>query len=505
MQSDHSNTSTGTTTGKNRKPKKTVVTRFAPSPTGALHLGGLRTALFNWLHARHCGGKFLLRIEDTDRKRSSQEALDSIFQALSWCGLDPDAEPIYQSQRIDRHREIAQQLLDRGKAYRCYASAEELEEMRRTAHQRGLPMRYDGRWRDRDSAQAPQGIDPVVRLRAPREGHSVIDDIVQGHVRVDHDQLDDMVLLRSDGSPTYMLSAAIDDFDMGVNVVLRGDDHLTNTFRQQALYHALEWETPRWAHVPLLHGLDGKKLSKRHGAVDVREWRKNGYLPEALLNYLLRLGWGHKNEEIIPIAKAIEWFDPADIGQAAARFDPDRLAYLNAHYLREKSDDELLHALESFLDVSKGCRPNYVQRLRVVVGSLKVRAKTLTEMAEQATCFVQSRPLPITSQAQRFLDDGGRHRLGTLRPLLQQVSGWGAVALEEFCRAESARLGMSLKKVAQPLRAALTGMTVSPPIFLVMESLGRDECLGRIDDALAHAGTSGTLYPLMEKKNEEKK
>ncbi len=462
-------------------PSDTVVTRFAPSPTGSLHLGGLRTALFNWLHARHHGGRFLLRIEDTDRERSQKTFLDSILRSLEWCGLTPDDTPVHQSQRIERHRQIAQSLLADGRAYRCYTTPEELADMRRTAREKGDPPRYDGRWRDRDASLAPKGVSPVLRLRTAQQNTSEIDDKVQGSVRTANSEIDDMVLLRSDGTPTYMLSAVIDDHDMGVNVIIRGDDHLTNMFRQKSLYEALGWDIPACAHIPLLHGLDGKKLSKRHGAVDVLHWREAGYLPEALLNYLLRLGWSHNEDEVITMKQAIEWFDVIDVKRAAARFDPNKLLHLNAHHMRKKSDDALLRALAPFLDPDVDANS---QRLRRALESLKVRARTLVELAEQTRCFIDKRPLPIGKAAIKCLDSDAKKMLAALQEKLGTAAPWRADVLEAICRDEANRIGIPLKGMAQPLRAALTGELVSPPIFLVMEILGKEECIHRLADIL---------------------
>ncbi|MDX6751028.1 glutamate--tRNA ligase [Geminicoccaceae bacterium 1502E] len=462
----------------------TVVVRFAPSPTGYLHIGGARTALFNWLFARHHGGRFLLRIEDTDRQRSTKEAIEAIHEGLSWLGLESDAEPVFQSARAARHVEVAEQLLAKGRAYRCYASQEELEEMRATARAEGRPMRYDGRWRDRDPALAPAGVKPVVRLKAPQDGETVIEDLVQGEVRVANAQLDDMVLLRSDGTPTYMHSVVVDDIDMGITHVIRGDDHLTNAFRQTQLYRAIGVEPPKFAHIPLIHGPDGAKLSKRHGALSVTEYRDMGFLPEAVRNYLLRLGWSHGDAEIVPTAQAIEWFDLDGVGRSASRFDMTRLTSLNAHYLREQDDASLAALIRPWLEKDGGCLDEAAAaRLAAGMAGLKQRARTLVELASSAMFYVHARPLPLHAKAAAMLDERARALLAALGRRLTEAGPWEEAALEQVCRAVAEEQGVGFGKLAQPMRAALTGTTVSPGLFEVMCVLGREEVLGRFEDA----------------------
>ncbi|WP_374448270.1 glutamate--tRNA ligase [Stella sp.] len=462
----------------------TVVTRFAPSPTGYLHIGGARTALFNWLYARHHGGVFRLRIEDTDRQRSTDAAVEAIIDGLGWLGLAWDEEIVFQFARAPRHAEVALAMLAEGRAYRCWATPEELEEMRARAKAEGRPIRYDGRWRDRDPAEAPPGIKPVIRLRAPQEGETVIHDLVQGEVRVANEQLDDMVLLRGDGTPTYMLSVVVDDHDMAVTHVIRGDDHLTNTFRQTQIYRAMGWDVPEFAHIPLIHGPDGAKLSKRHGALGVEAYRDMGYLPEALCNYLLRLGWGHGDEEIIPIEQAVAWFDLDAVGRSPSRLDFDKLDNLNGHYLRQADDQRLLQALLPFVADAAGGTPDAVgmERLARGMAGLKVRARTLKELAALAAFYVRRRPLAMDEKATRLLSADARALLGRLLPGLAAVDGWNAEAVESAVRAFAERAGAKLGNVAQPLRAALTGSSVSPGIFEVMEILGRTETLERIGD-----------------------
>ena len=472
-----------------------VVTRFAPSPTGFLHIGGARTALFNWLYARHTKGKFLLRIEDTDRLRSTQPAVEAIFDGLSWLGLDWDEEPIFQASRAERHAQVARELLAQGRAYYCYATPAELEAMRAEQKAKGLPMRYDGRWRDRDPAEAPKDVPPVIRLKAPQTGATVVHDGVQGEITVENAQLDDMVLLRSDGTPTYMLSVVVDDHDSGVTQVIRGTDHLTNTFRQWLLYQAAGWTPPAFAHIPLIHGADGAKLSKRHGALGVEAYRDLGMLPEAMRNYLLRLGWGHGDAEIVSTEQAIDWFDLDGIGRSPARFDIAKLTSLNGHYMRQADDARLVNALRPFLSAVVGRPPSAADEaiLARAMPGLKERAKTLVELADSAAFYMRTRPIRPDDKAMRLLDDNARKTLAPLAKALAAVQEWRQTDLEAEARHFAESAGTGLGKVAQPLRAALTGSTVSPPIFEVMEILGRDETLARIADAAE--GASGGAKP----------
>ena len=465
----------------------TVVTRFAPSPTGYLHIGGARTALFNWLYARHHGGVFHLRIEDTDRQRSTQDAVDKIYDGLRWLGLDWDGEPVLQFTRAARHADIARQLLDSGYAYYCYCSPDELTAIRDEQKAKGLPMRYPGIWRDRDPADAPAGIKPVIRLKSPQAGDTTVPDLVQGDVRVANDQLDDMVLLRADGTPTYMLSVVVDDHDMGITHVIRGDDHLTNTFRQYQLYKACGWNVPHFAHIPLIHGPDGAKLSKRHGALGAEAYRDMGFLPEAMRNYLLRLGWSHGDDEIISTAQAVEWFNLDTIGRSPARFDLGRLTTLNAHYLRHADDARLADLLAPLLAAKLGHDLTDLHRNRLIAGlpGLKERVKTLSELADSALFYAQNRPLAKDEKAAKLLNDTGRPILASLIPLLEQVLTWNRESLEDSARIYAEANSLKLGAIAQPLRAALTGSTVSPPIFEVLEILGKDEALGRLGDALS--------------------
>lgn len=462
----------------------TVVTRFAPSPTGYLHIGGGRTALFNWLFARHHGGTFLLRIEDTDRARSTTQAVDAIFDGIKWLGLDWDGEAVMQFSRMDRHAEVARRLVAEGKAYYCYCTQAELEKIREEQKAAGKPTRYPGIWRDRDASEAPKDVPPVVRLKAPQEGETIIADLVQGDVTVANSQLDDMVLLRADGTPTYMLSVVVDDHDMGITHVIRGDDHLTNAFRQYQLYKACGWDVPIFAHIPLIHGADGAKLSKRHGALGVDAYRDMGFLPEAMRNYLLRLGWSHGDDEIIATEQAIEWFGLEAVGRSPSRFDFVKLTNLNGHYMRQADDARLTETAIPFIEKAAGVIVDAVGKARLAAGmtGLKDRSKTLIELAEQAAFYVKSRPLALDEKAQKHLDEDGRAVLAAFVERIRGASPWSKETLEEAARVYAEESGLKLGKIAQPLRAALTGSSVSPPIFEVMEVLGQAESLGRIDD-----------------------
>jgi glutamyl-tRNA synthetase len=476
------NGSGDTTGGAARK----VVTRFAPSPTGYLHIGGARTALFNWLFARHHGGKALLRIEDTDRKRSTQDAIDKIIEGLAWLGLDYDAPPLFQSDRASRHAEVAQQLLARGQAYKCYATPEELEAMREEQRARKLPLRYDRRWRDRDPSEAPPGAPFVIRLKVPTEGETVIEDAVQGRVTVRNAEIDDYVLLRADGTPTYMLAVVVDDHDMGVTHVIRGDDHLNNAFRQLPIIRAMGWPEPVYAHIPLIHGTDGAKLSKRHGAVGVEAYRdEEGVLPEALFNYLLRLGWGHGDREEITREEAIALFDLDGVGKSPSRIDPKKLHNLNGHYIR-LADDARLAALVA-PRIGPEADPDLLTRAMPV---LKVRAHDLNELADGARFLFAKRPLALSEKAASLLDDQGRKLLGLVTQALRSETDWTIPALEATTKALAERLELGLGKLAQPMRAALTGTTTSPGIFDVLVLLGRDEALARLDAYAAPAAAT---------------
>lgn len=462
-------------------PNSEVVTRFAPSPTGFLHIGGARTALFNWLYARHHGGRTLLRIEDTDAKRSTQAAIDAIIEGLDWMGLDYDAPPLFQSDRAERHAEVAWQLLNAGHAYKCFATPEELEAMREEQRAQKKPLRYDGRWRDRDPAEAPEGAAFTIRLKTPTEGEVTIPDRVQGAVTVRNEELDDYIILRADGTPTYMLAVVVDDHDMGVTHVIRGDDHLNNAFRQLPIIRAMNtiegnWPDPVYAHIPLIHGADGAKLSKRHGALGVEAYRDEfGILPEALFNYLLRLGWGHGDREEITREEATQLFDLDGVGKSPSRFDMKKLEHLNGHYLRE-ADDARLAALVA-ARIGEHADEALLERAMPV---LKVRAKNLIELAEGAAFLFAKRPLEMTEKAAALLEGDARSILRKLYEALRAENDWTSEALEATTKALAEAQGLGLGKLAQPMRAALTGTTTSPGIFDVLVLLGRDEALARL-------------------------
>src|SRR3984885_11505207 len=470
----------------------TVVTRFAPSPTGFLHVGGARTAWFNWLYARGRSGKMLLRIEDTDRERSTQEAIDAILDGLDWLGIAWEGDVVYQFSRVERHREVAEALLASGHAYRCYASKEELTQMREAARKEGRSKLYDGRWRDRDAKDAPPGIKPAIRLKAPLTGETVIEDQVQGRVVWQNENLDDLVLLRSDGTPTYMLAVVVDDHDMGVTHVIRGDDHLTNAARQKKIYDALSWQVPVMAHIPLIHGPDGAKLSKRHGALGVEAYRAMGYLPAALRNYLVRLGWGHGDQEIFSTQEMIDAFDLSGIGRSAARFDFAKLENLNGHYIRHADDQSLVIMFEDVLnyvpdrsDLKAKLNDTTRAQLLQAMPSLKERAKTLIELVDSSYFIFADRPLQIEPKAAALLTAENRQLIGRLRAALEAVSPWTAETTEAAMRTLAEAGNLKLGAVAQPLRVALTGRTTSTGFFDVLAVLGHEECLARLADQAA--------------------
>jgi glutamyl-tRNA synthetase len=466
-----------------------VVTRFAPSPTGFLHIGGARTALFNWLYARGRGGKMLLRIEDTDRERSTQAAIDAILDGLSWLGIAWDGDAIYQFSRSARHREVAELLLASGHAYRCYASSEELAQMREAARREGRPKLYDGRWRDRDPGEAPAGVKPTIRLKAPLTGETVVEDQVQGRVVWQNENLDDLVLLRSDGTPTYMLAVVVDDHDMAVTHIIRGDDHLTNAARQTQIYQALGWQVPVMAHIPLIHGPDGSKLSKRHGALGVDAYRAMGYLPAALRNYLVRLGWSHGDQEIFSTEDMIAAFDLPQIGRAPARLDLAKLESLNGHYIRQSPDGDLLAAIEQLLPYLPD-GPTLAAKLTTqlkaqwlaAMPSLKERAKTLLDLIDGARFLLSDRPINLDEKALALLTPDARSLLADVGADLAAVEPWTVEATERAVRTYAEKKGAKLGAVAQPLRAALTGRTTSPGIFEVLAVLGKAESLARVAD-----------------------
>jgi len=456
----------------------TIVTRFPPSPTGFMHIGTARTALYNWLFARGRGGQMKFRIEDTDRARYSEEHVQAIINGLKWLEMDWDGDIVSQFEGRERHAAVAQELLDQGKAYYCFCTPEELEEMREKAMAEGRPTFYDRRWRFRDPKEGPAGVKPVIRLKAPMEGTSTVHDHVQGDVTVNNEQLDDFILLRSDGTPTYMLAVVVDDHDMGVTHVIRGDDHLNNTFRQNIIYNAMGWKKPDYAHLPLILGPDGSKMSKRHGAASVEEYRDMGYLPEAMRNYLLRLGWSHGDDEIISTEQAKEWFNLEHIVKSPARFDFAKLESVNAHYMKEADDDRLLTLVQPFLkspmtDTGK-------QRLKRAMPELKTRNATLIALADEADFFLKSVPLDFTEAATKLLDADGKAMVQEAAARLESLNDFTPEKIEELCRALATDKGAKLGKVMMPLRAALTGRDKSPSLFHAIEILGKEETLARL-------------------------
>lgn len=471
---------------------KTVVTRFAPSPTGYLHIGGARTALFNWLYARHTSGTMLLRIEDTDRERSTDAATAAILDGLTWLGLHWEGEPISQFERAPRHREVAEELVRLGKAYYCYATPAELEEMREKARAEGRPPRYDGRWRDRDASEAPQGVKPAIRIKAPSEGETIVRDRVQGDVRFPNKDLDDFIILRSDGNPTYMHAVVVDDHDMGVTHIIRGDDHLTNAARQTVIYNAMGWDVPVMAHIPLIHGADGAKLSKRHGALGVDAYRAMGYLPAALRNYLVRLGWSHGDDEIMSLDDMIRWFDIDDVNKGAARFDFQKLEALNGVYMRQMPDEELLDNFIRTLPYLENGQAMLAKlddsgkaMLLAALPGLKERAKTLVELADSAGYLFAQRPLALDEKAATLVSGPAKTILAGAKAALEAVDGdWTAASAEAAIRDFASSGGHKLGAVAQPLRAALTGRSTSPGVFDVLAVLGREESLARLADQI---------------------
>jgi glutamyl-tRNA synthetase len=466
---------------------KQVVTRFAPSPTGYLHIGSARTALFSWAYARHHQGKMLLRIEDTDRERSTEAAVQAIFDGLSWLGLNWDDEPIMQFSRAERHAEVARELLARGQAYYCYCSPEELAQMREEARAAGRPPRYDGRWRDRDPSEAPAGVAPVIRIKAPQEGEIVVDDHVQGKVVFKAENLDDFIILRSDGTPTYMHAVVVDDHDMDVTHIIRGDDHLTNAARQIVIYNGMGWDVPEMAHIPLIHGPDGAKLSKRHGALGVGAYRQMGYLPDAMINYLARLGWSHGDTEIFSVEQLVEWFSLEDLNKGAARFDFVKLESVNGHYIRESKPQRLYDVmLATAAEVGRhadaaGLAAN-AETVLAALSELQPRAKTVLELIDLAQFIYATRPLPIDAAAAEQLTADARGHIAEFSEILRGLNDWTVAAIDAAARLFAEQKGLKLGKVAQPLRAALTGRTISPGIFEVMVLIGKEETLDRLAD-----------------------
>ncbi|MEM1067065.1 MAG: glutamate--tRNA ligase [Pseudomonadota bacterium] len=461
-----------------------VVTRFAPSPTGFLHIGGARTALFNWLYARGRGGRFLLRIEDTDRVRSTPEATDAIFRGMEWLGLDWDGEAVSQHAQAARHAEVAWAMLAGGTAYKCFSTQEEIEDYRAAARAEGRSTLFRSPWRDADPATHPEGQPFVIRVRAPREGETVIEDAVQGAVTIQNDQLDDMIVLRSDGTPTYMLAVVVDDHDMEVTHVIRGDDHLNNAARQMLVYRAMGWAVPIWAHIPLIHGEDGKKLSKRHGALGVDEWAAMGYPAEAMRNYLARLGWAHGDDEVFTTAQALDWFDLGGIKKAPARFDTKKLDFISGQHVSAMPDAAILEGIDGYFATAGKAPLTAAQRtgLGAAMYCLKDRAKRFPELLEKAEFVLADRPISPDEKSAKTLDTVSRGILSELTPHLQTAT-WSRDALEGILTGEAEARGLKFGQLAGPLRAALAGRSVTPSVYDMMLVLGREESVARIKDA----------------------
>ena len=462
---------------------KPVRTRFAPSPTGYLHIGGVRTALFSWLYARRHGGKFILRIEDTDRERSTDEAINIILEGMAWLDLDCDEGPFYQAQRFDRYKEVIQQLVDNGHAYPCYCSKEELDKMREEAMARGEKPRYNGRCREgRDN---PPDVNPVIRFKNPQSGEVVIDDLIQGRVVYQNSELDDLIIARSDGTPTYNLTVVVDDIDMQITHVIRGDDHLNNTPRQINIINALESELPRYAHVPLIQGEDGKKLSKRSGSANVLTYREQGYLPEALLNYLVRLGWSHGDQEIFSRQEMIDLFDIADVNKSAASINPEKLTWLNQHYLKEADDTDLVELVREQL-LKLGVNLEQGPNLKELVAVQKERTKTLVDMAEQSLCFFNDFAEFEEGAAKKHLRPVILEPLKAARNALSDLDEWQPAQIHELIEKTAGEHEIKLGKIAQPLRVAVTGAGVSPSIDVTLYLLGKSRVLERLDKAISY-------------------
>lgn len=458
-----------------------IVTRFAPSPTGFLHIGGARTALFNWAFARHHGGTFLLRIEDTDHARSTQEAMDAILEGMNWLGLEADGEVFYQHANAPRHVEIAEQLLAAGKAYKCFCTPQEVEAMREKARAEGKPPRYDGTCRpDGDAVKHVEGAPFVVRFKAPQSGETVIDDAVQGRVATANEQFDDLILLRSDGSPTYMLSVVVDDHDMGVTHIIRGDDHLTNAARQAQIYAALEWEVPQFAHIPLIHGADGAKLSKRHGALGVEAYRDMGYLPEAMRNYLARLGWSHGDDEVFTTAQLVDWFGLEAIGKSPARFDTEKLDNVNAQHLNRADDADLVAETIAL----NGALADFAAPLTAAMPLLKERATRLPDLAADAAFLAAKRPIAVDEKLQKHLNDENLPHLAALAQKLADLQDWSHDAIEAVMKAYMETNELKMGKILPVFRAALVGSSQSPGIFDVLALLDKTEALARLNDQI---------------------
>jgi len=462
-----------------------IVTRFAPSPTGNLHIGSARTALFNWLFAKNIKGKFLLRIEDTDKARSTEDSINKILDGLKWLDLKWDGEIIYQSKKQKRHSEIANELLDKGLAYKCFCSEDDLNKMREDAKILKKPFRYNRMWRDKNPNDAPKGVNPVIRIKAPTKNETVIDDIIQGTIKVSNEEMDDFIIMRSDGTPTYMLSVVVDDHDMNVTHIVRGHDHLTNTFRQNIVYDAMKWKKPKTAHIPLILGSDGSKMSKRHGAIDVEEYKNKGILPNALINYMLRLGWSHGDDEIISLENAIKWFSLEKMGKSPAKFDYDKLISVNSHYILELKNDEIIKFLKNYYDKKYNIKLDTasIDRLNLGLNDIKSRSRDLNQLAEMSLFYCTKFPLTISKKAEKYIKKVDKGMFKELLIVLENIENdFKKQKIEEIIAKFLTEKGLKLSDIIQYIRAMITGLDVSPRIYDIMEILGYQEMKKRIEN-----------------------
>ena len=461
-----------------------IVTRFAPSPTGNLHIGSARTALFNWLFAKNTKGKFLLRIEDTDKIRSTKESINKILDGLKWLDINWDDKIVYQSLNQQRHRQVAEDLLEKGLAYKCFCSEDDLKKMREEAKILKKPFRYNRTWRDKDAKDAPKDINPVIRIKAPIEGESIIDDIIQGSITVSNEEMDDFIIMRSDGTPTYMLSVVVDDYDMNVTHIVRGHDHLTNTFRQNIIYKSMGWDAPKTAHIPLIHGSDGSKMSKRHGAIDVEEYKNNGILPDALINYMLRLGWSHGDDEIISLKNAIKWFKLEKIGKSPAKFDNDKLISVNSHYIKELDNNKIIVFLKTYYEKKYKIKfdKDSTERLNLGLEDIKSRSRDLIQLAEMSLFYCSKFPISISKKADKYIKKVDKNIFKDLLEALKVIeNNFTKQEIEKIIANFLSKKGLKLSDIIQYIRAMITGLDVSPRIYDIMEILGFVEIKKRIE------------------------
>ena len=461
-----------------------IVTRFAPSPTGNLHIGSARTALFNWLFAKNTKGKFLLRIEDTDKIRSTKESINKILDGLKWLDINWDDKIVYQSLNQQRHTQVAEDLLEKGLAYKCFCSEDDLKKMREEAKILKKPFRYNRTWRDKDAKDVPKDINPVIRIKAPIEGESIIDDIIQGSITVSNEEMDDFIIMRSDGTPTYMLSVVVDDHDMNVTHIVRGHDHLTNTFRQNIIYKSMGWDAPKTAHIPLIHGSDGSKMSKRHGAIDVEEYKNNGILPDALINYMLRLGWSHGDDEIISLKNAIKWFKLEKIGKSPAKFDNDKLISVNSHYIKELDNNKIIVFLKTYYEKKYKIKfdKDSTERLNLGLEDIKSRSRDLIQLAEMSLFYCSKFPISISKKADKYIKKVDKNIFKDLLEALKVIeNNFTKQEIEKIIANFLSKKGLKLSDIIQYIRAMITGLDVSPRIYDIMEILGFVEIKKRIE------------------------